>query len=160
MGGRDQAFQRVEPAEQGIDVAGIGDVVAVVGHRRDRHRAEPDRVDAQGLQVVEVLADAVEVTDAVTVAVAERSRIDLIEDGVGPPRLWECPPSCRNQNGELTMDCAAISRYSMSTSRCASSRVVESISGDGDVHVAQPGVALERPIRNGAWRIRSRGWPR
>ena len=76
----------LEAAEQRVDVARVGDVVAVVGHRRHHDRVQPDRVDAEAAQIVEVGSDAVEVADAVAVAVAERARIDLVEHGVGPPR--------------------------------------------------------------------------
>ena len=82
----DQPVQRRHPAEERVDVARVGDVVAVVGHRRHHHRVQPDRVDAQRLEVVQPGGDAVEVTDAVAVAVAERARIHLVEHRVRPPR--------------------------------------------------------------------------
>ena len=87
--GLDQPVQRLHAAEQRVDVARIGDVVAVVGHRRHHHRVEPDRVDAERLEVVQPGGHAVEVADAVAVAVAERPRIHLVEHRVRPPRLGD-----------------------------------------------------------------------
>ena len=70
--------------------------------------------------MIQTREDTAEVTDSVTVAVGEGPRIHLIEDGVGPPLRARGPgsfghanPLCRGwnpQNGELTIDCAAISR--------------------------------------------------
>ena len=45
--GRDQRVEVGERAEQRVDVAVVGDVVAEVGHRRGVDRREPDGVDAQ-----------------------------------------------------------------------------------------------------------------
>ena len=52
--GLDEPVQRVDAAEQRVDVARVRHVVAVIGHRRDDHRVEPDGVDAQQLEVVEL----------------------------------------------------------------------------------------------------------
>ena len=82
--------QRVEigqRAEQRIDVAIIGDVVAEIGHRRGIDRRDPDRVDAEPDQMVEAAANAAQVADAVAVAVLERARIDLIDDARLPPHV-------------------------------------------------------------------------
>ena len=49
----DQPVQRADAAEQRVDVAGVGDVVAVVGHRGHHHRVQPERVDAEAAQIVE-----------------------------------------------------------------------------------------------------------
>ena len=103
VGGVRQPVQRLDAAEQRVDIAGIRHVVAVVGHGRDHDRIEPDRVDAQRLEVIQLCGHAVEVTDAVTVAVPEGTWIDLIEQRVRPP-------GCRHQNGEFTIECAAISK--------------------------------------------------
>jgi hypothetical protein len=103
VSGISQPVQRFDPAEQRVDVARIGHVVAVVGHRRDHHRIEPDRVDAQRLEVLQLGGDPVEIADAVTVAVTERPGVHLIEKRARPP-------GCCHQNGEFTIECAAISR--------------------------------------------------
>ena len=74
-------------AEVGHDRAIVGDVVAVVCVGRLEDRTHPDHVDAELLQVVELARDAAEVADAVTVAVLEAARINLVDDGVLPPAL-------------------------------------------------------------------------
>ena len=81
----DQLVELLERAEQRVDVLVVADVVAVVGHRRPVDRAQPDDVDAEPLEVVEVVDDAAEVADAVAVAVGEAARVDLVDDGGLPP---------------------------------------------------------------------------
>ena len=70
VGVGEQAVEGGEVAEQRVDVAVVGDVVAEVGHRRAVDRRQPERVDAEPLQVVEARAHALEVADAVAVASA------------------------------------------------------------------------------------------
>ena len=81
----DQTVQSVETAEQWIDITRVGDVVAMVGHRRDHDRVEPQGVDAECREVIEPGAHPVEITDPVAVAVGERAGIDLVENRVRPP---------------------------------------------------------------------------
>ena len=75
----------VEGAEHRVDVAVVGDVVAEVGHRRSEDRAQPDALDLQGLQVVELAGDAGQITDPVTVRVREGARVDLVDGAPLPP---------------------------------------------------------------------------
>ena len=81
----DQAVEVGEGAEQRVDVAVVGHVVAEIGHGRGVERRQPQGVDAQPGQVVEVAADPVEVADPVAGGVAERPRVDLVDDGGLPP---------------------------------------------------------------------------
>jgi hypothetical protein len=53
--------------------------------RRREARRDPDGVDTEILQIVEFGGDAVEVANAIVVAVGKTSWIDFIEDGVLPP---------------------------------------------------------------------------
>ena len=77
-----------------LDVAVIGDVVAEVGIRRNRDRAQPDGIDAQPLEVIEPSDDAGKIADAITVRVLEGTRINLIDDPVAPPLARRhCRPS-------------------------------------------------------------------
>ena len=62
------------------DVGVVGDVVAAVAQRRGEERRDPEAVDAQPGQVVELLDQALEVAGAVAVGVAERADHDLVED--------------------------------------------------------------------------------
>ena len=81
--------ERVEVGERAvlrIDVHVVRDVVAVVGPRRGIERGQPEAVDAQVAEVREPRADARQVADPVTVGVGEAPHVDLIDDGVAPPR--------------------------------------------------------------------------
>jgi hypothetical protein len=82
---RDQLVELLERAEERVDVVVVGNVVAVVGHRRAVDRAQPDDVDTEQLEIVQVVQDSAEVTDAVTVAIGEAARIDLVDHGGLPP---------------------------------------------------------------------------
>src|SRR5690606_15955616 len=73
--------------EQRVDIAVIADVVAGIQHRRAEDRRQPDGVYAQLLQVVEVVQYAVEIADAVAVAVGKGARVDLVDGRAFPPRM-------------------------------------------------------------------------
>ena len=60
-----------------MDVLVVRDVVAVVSQRRRIEGQQPEAVDAEALQVVELLRQAREVADAVVVAVEERADVRL-----------------------------------------------------------------------------------
>jgi hypothetical protein len=107
MGRGDQSLKSRKAAEQCVHIARISHVVAMVGHRRHHDRAEPHRVDAQLVQVVQPRRHTVQVTDAVAVAVSERPRIYLVEHRVRPPRALLIRT---HQRAEFTIECAAISR--------------------------------------------------
>ena len=74
-------------AEERVDVAVVGDVVAVVVLRRGVERRDPEGVDAEVAEVGQPRGDAREVADAVAVAVRERAHVDLVGDRLAPPRL-------------------------------------------------------------------------
>ena len=78
----------VDAAELGRDRQEVADVVAAVVQRRRVERQEPDAVDAEPLQVVELLPQALEISDPVRVRVVEAPRQQLVEDGaLVPPRI-------------------------------------------------------------------------
>src|SRR6185437_3412746 len=85
MGARQEAVEILDRAEDGIDGAMIGDVVAEIAHRREEEWREPDGVDAERRHVIQFLGDAGEIADAVAIAVEKTARIDLVDDGAGPP---------------------------------------------------------------------------
>ena len=68
-----------------VDVGVVGDVVAVVLQRRGVERQQPDRGDAEVLEVVELRGQAAEVADAVAVAVVEGADVQLVDDRVLVP---------------------------------------------------------------------------
>ncbi len=74
-----------EGAEERVDVAVVGHVVAVVVLRRGVERRDPQRVHPEVAQVRQPAGDAGQVADPVTVAVGEAADVDLVGDGVAPP---------------------------------------------------------------------------
>ena len=63
-----------------MDVVEVRDVVAAVAQRARVERQQPDAVDADLLQVVELVGEPAEVAGAVVVAVVEAAQVDLVED--------------------------------------------------------------------------------
>jgi hypothetical protein len=85
--GRQQPVEVGQRAEARVDVLVVADVVAAVVPRRPVDRRQPDHVDAELDQVVQLRLDPGQVADAVPVRVGEAARIDLVDDGALPPRL-------------------------------------------------------------------------
>ena len=97
----DQLGDDPEPApvrlpKEGLEVAQIGrtigwmlrvvgDVVAVVLERRGIERQQPQRRDAEVLQVIELLRQPAKVADAVAVAVEEGADVKFVDDRVLVP---------------------------------------------------------------------------
>ena len=63
----------------------VADVVAIVGVGAVEVWAQPHDVNTELLQVVELGGNAVQVADAIAVAIVERARVDLIHDNLFPP---------------------------------------------------------------------------
>ncbi len=82
---RDEPREVVERAVARVDVQVVGDVVAVVAQRRGKEGQQPEAGDAEALQVVELLREALKVADAVVVAVEERLDVRLVDDRVLVP---------------------------------------------------------------------------
>jgi hypothetical protein len=80
VGGFDEVAHVVDGAVVRLDLEVVGDVVAAVAQRRLVERQQPDAVDAEPVQVVELLDQPAEVTRPVAVGVVERARMDLVED--------------------------------------------------------------------------------
>ena len=85
--GGDEVLHVGHRAVLGMDVAVVGDVVAVVAPRRGIERQQPDRVDAEIGDVVELGDQAGEVADAVVVGIEERLHVQLVDDRVLVPEL-------------------------------------------------------------------------
>ena len=79
---KDEVAQR---AELGQYVRVVANVVAAVAQRRLEERREPDAVDAEPLDVVELLRQPLEVAEAVVVRVEEAADADLVEDRLLEP---------------------------------------------------------------------------
>ncbi len=82
----DELAEVLERAVVGMDVGVIGDVVAVVAQWRRIEGQQPDGVDAQLLDVVELLRQAGEIADAIAVGVLERLDVHLVDDRVLVPK--------------------------------------------------------------------------
>ena len=82
---RDEALDVVDRAVVGMDGAVFGDVVAVVEARRRIEGQQPERVDAELGDVVELGDQAGEVADAVIVGIEERLDVQLVDDRVLVP---------------------------------------------------------------------------
>ena len=87
VGARNEGVKGCQVAKQRVDVAVVGDVVAVVGLRRAIDGGDPDDVDPEARQVLEATVDTVEISDPVAVRVLERAGVHLVEDRVLPPRV-------------------------------------------------------------------------
>ena len=84
----DERLEVVDRPVVRVDREEVGDVVAAVAQRRRVHRQQPDAVDAEPLQVVELVDQPAEVAGAVVVAVEEPADVDLVEDrGLEPERV-------------------------------------------------------------------------
>ena len=80
-----QLFKVVQRAEHWINVFIIRNVIAKVIHRRLHERRNPDRISTKIRDVIQLLGNSWKVTNAITVAISERPRIDLINDCAPPP---------------------------------------------------------------------------
>ena len=81
----DEALGVGQRAVVGMHAAIVGDVVAVVEARRGIERQQPDRVDAEIGDVVELGDQAGEIADAVVVGIEERLDVQLVDDRVLVP---------------------------------------------------------------------------
>ena len=77
-------------AEHGVNIAVVGNIVAVVVLRAAVDGAKPDGVNAQGLQIVQPPDDTGQVADAIAVAVLKAAGVDLVDHSVFPPGLRVC----------------------------------------------------------------------
>ena len=99
VGRVDEGPDVVDRPVVGVDLVVVGDVVAAVAQRAGEHRQQPDDVDAQPLQVVELLGQPAEVAGAVGVAVEEPAQVDLVEDGLLEPEGIGLEPMARGRRG-------------------------------------------------------------
>lgn len=60
-------------------------IVSHIGLWRPINGGEPQDVDPEVLEIIELRVDAIEVPDAIAVRVEERDRVDLVHDRFFPP---------------------------------------------------------------------------
>ena len=92
-------FEIPQGAVGRMDVAVVGDVVAVVAQRARAKGHQPDGGDPEVLQVVELSGQALEIADAVIVAVEKAFDVQLVNDGVFEPERVVAHPC--NVPGDL-----------------------------------------------------------
>src|SRR5215813_13433988 len=68
-----------------MDAAVVGDVVAVISQRRGKEWQEPQAGDPELLEVIELLDQPREVTDAVAVRIEESLHVRFVDDRVLVP---------------------------------------------------------------------------
>ena len=76
----DERIHILHRAEARIDGAVVRDIVAVVLLRRDEERSQPEEVDAELPQIVELGGDAIQIAESVAVHIVEGFRIDLVNN--------------------------------------------------------------------------------
>ena len=81
----DEPAEQAEIAERRVDVVEVGDVVPAVALRRRVERQQPERGDAELLEVVELRDQPGEVAPAVVGAVEEGAHVELVDDRVHVP---------------------------------------------------------------------------
>ena len=88
MGLAGQRLEVGDGADRGMDLAELGDVVAVILQGRGVDRHQPEAIDAELLEIVELRGQADQVAVAVAVGVVEPSDIDLVEDRILVPEAF------------------------------------------------------------------------
>ncbi len=81
-----EAIKIAEGAVHGVNGFVVGDVVAEVDLRGWEAGSDPDGGYAEVVEIVEFGGDAIEVADAVVIAVGKAAGIDFVENGLLPPR--------------------------------------------------------------------------
>jgi len=81
----DNLVEVVQIAEDRVYIAIIGYVVTEVGHGRLEERRNPDGIHAKGFHIRELLADTLQIADAVAVGVTEAAGVNLVNDAIAPP---------------------------------------------------------------------------
>src|SRR5262249_28123973 len=119
---------------------------------------QPDRVDAELLQIAELRRDPRQVADAVAVGVGEAAHVDLVEDGVAPPLAHLslraiASPTCDVEASPPTSRVPGPSRHVSSSARirraeASTSPSVSSIRAA--LQIAPSGFAIPRPAMSGA----------
>ena len=82
---REQPIEILESAKDRVNPTVVGNVITKVGHRGRINGRNPNRVDAEPMEIVQAQLDARKIADAVAVAVLERTGIDLVNDAALPP---------------------------------------------------------------------------
>ncbi len=82
----------LQGAVRRVDVGVVRDVVAVVLERRGIEGQQPDRGNAEILEIVQLLGEARDITDAVALAVTKCADVHLVDDRVAVPLALVAQP--------------------------------------------------------------------
>ena len=85
MRGRSHRIEVIHGTEAWIHVAIVDHVVAAVGQIGWIERRQPDRIDAQLLQIIHLFGDTGDVAQSVAVHILETARINLVDHRLLPP---------------------------------------------------------------------------
>jgi len=76
-----------QSAEQRVDFPVVGNVVAIIRHRRLEEGRHPDGVHAEAGDVLQPANDARQIAYAIAIGVLKAARVDLVDDRPLPPLL-------------------------------------------------------------------------
>src|SRR5665213_2646509 len=104
VGGVQDGLKILQRAVAGMHGHVVGNVVAVVAQWRGKKWKQPDACDAKLLQIIQLLQQSLEISDAIVVGVLKRLHMELVNDGVLIPErieraaclLQKVAPSIRN----------------------------------------------------------------
>ena len=82
----DQMLCIIESSVVGLDIHVISDVVAVIILRGWIPRGDPDCIDSKRFEIGKTRADSLDIALAITIGISEGADVDLIGDGITPPR--------------------------------------------------------------------------
>src|SRR3989475_2589946 len=88
MGLGNELIKVFQGTEEGIDIRVVRDIIAKVSHGGRKDRRQPERIDPQPLQVIEATGNASQITNAITIPIHERARIDMIDHAALPPQRY------------------------------------------------------------------------
>src|SRR5215467_3925831 len=86
MGFLHQGVEGFQVAEDRVNAGVVGDIIAKIDHRRWVERRDPEGIYAQPGEVVELRENPLQITNAITVAVLEAPRVNLVDDSTLPPQ--------------------------------------------------------------------------
>ena len=85
MGMGNQRIESLEIAEVGMHRLVIGDVVTAIAQRRITDGRHPHRIHAQPLEVVQPLAETIQIPDPIAIAIGEAARNQFVDHRPLPP---------------------------------------------------------------------------
>ena len=110
VGGLGERLEVRDGADRGMDLPEIGDVVTVVLQGRGIDRHEPEAIDTQLLQVVELGGQPGQIAVAVAVGVVKTPGVNLVKDGVLVPQAFVSSHFRRSAAGDSTRVGTRVSR--------------------------------------------------